>query len=320
MIIFIFVFLLACTLFCFMFATRSGTSSAALSKRVRAIQTVPGNGQSKNHRNGLMTNAKGSTGGRFNSVAGRMKVGKQLDKLVLQAGNKVSAAHIALWSATAGSILCICLAIISRLVIPACCGFAVGAVLPLLVLRWMRDRRVKSFNAALPETIDLIARSLRAGHSVSSALEIVADQAADPLAGEFKQVAQQQQLGAMFRETLIELAERVPSQDLHFLITAIMVQRENGGDLTQVLDRTAHVISERLRIAGEVRTYSAQGRLTGWILTALPIALLFIINIGSPGYSTLLFTDPTGRLMLYSATASIAIGAFTIRKIVDIKV
>jgi tight adherence protein B len=194
-----------------------------------------------------------------------------------------------------------------------------GAALPWGLLRFQRARRLKAFNAALPEAIDLMARALRAGHSVGSLMELVAEQTPEPLAGEFLQVHQQQKFGLRFRDALLQLGERMPSQDLRFLITAILVQRETGGDLTEILDRAAHVIRERLRIQGEVRTYTAQGRLTGWILSLLPVALLLLINLVTPGYSKILFNDPTGQKLLYTGAVLIAIGALIIRKIVDIK-
>jgi tight adherence protein B len=194
-----------------------------------------------------------------------------------------------------------------------------GAALPWGLLRFQRARRLKAFNAALPEAIDLMARALRAGHSVGSLMELVAEQTPEPLAGEFLRVHQQQKFGLRFRDALLQLGERMPSQDLRFLITAILVQRETGGDLTEILDRAAHVIRERLRIQGEVRTYTAQGRLTGWILSLLPVALLLLINLVTPGYSKILFNDPTGQKLLYTGAVLIAIGALTIRNIVDIK-
>jgi tight adherence protein B len=199
-------------------------------------------------------------------------------------------------------------------------AFLLGALLPLLVLRFKKARRLKRFGAAMPDAIDLMARSLRAGHSIGAALEMVAEQSPEPLAGEFSRVFQQQRFGLRFRDALIEMADRVPSSDLHFLVTAILVQRETGGDLTEILDRTTHVIRERARIQGEVQTYTAQGRLTGWILSLLPVILLVLINLMSPGYSRMLFTDPVGQKMLYVGAGLIAFGAFVISRIVDIKV
>jgi tight adherence protein B len=148
----------------------------------------------------------------------------------------------------------------------------------------------------------------------------VGEQSAEPLGAEFTIVFQQQKYGIQFRTALLELGDRVPSKDLHFLITAILVQKETGGDLTEILDRTTHVIRERVRIEGEIRTHTAQGRLTGWILSALPLIMLGLINIVTPGYTHVLFADPLGQKLLYGGGVMIIIGAFIIRKIVDIQV
>ena len=185
---------------------------------------------------------------------------------------------------------------------------------------FLKARRLKALNTALPDVIELMSRALRAGHSMSSAIEIIVQQSVEPLAGEFATVYQQQRFGIPFRDALMEMSERVPSKDLRFLVTAILVQKETGGDLTEILDRTTHVIRERGRIEGEIRTYTAQGRLTGWILGLLPVIMLLIINIVTPGYSDVLFHDPVGQKMLYAGGTLIIIGGLIIRKIVDIQV
>jgi tight adherence protein B len=155
---------------------------------------------------------------------------------------------------------------------------------------------------------------------MSSAIEVIAEQSAEPLASEFQQVAQQQKLGMPFRDSVLQLTERIPSKDLHFVVTAILVQKETGGDLTEILDRTVEIIRERLRIEGEIKTYTAQGRLTGWILSGLPIVMLRVINMVNPGYSQVLFQDPLGQKLLYAAGTLIIIGGLTIRAIVTIEV
>lgn len=155
---------------------------------------------------------------------------------------------------------------------------------------------------------------------MSSAIEVVAEQAPEPIGSEFARCAQQQRFGIPFRESMLEFTDRVPSQDMYFLVTAILVQKETGGDLTEILDRTTEVIRERVRIAGEVKTHTAQGRLTGWILSGLPIALLGIVSVMSPHYAEPLFHDPMGQKLLYAAGGLIAMGSFVIQKIVDIKV
>jgi len=198
-------------------------------------------------------------------------------------------------------------------------GIAAAAV-PCVLLRFKRDRRTKAFNTALPDAIDLMTRSLRAGHAIGSSIEMVAEQLPQPLAFEFFQVFQQQRLGLQFRDALLQMGTRVPSRDLQFLITAILVQKETGGDLTEILDRASHVIRERVRIQGEVRTRTAQGRLTGWILGLHPITMLALVNLISPGYSSILFHDPIGQDLLFAGALLIVLGGIIIAKIVDIKV
>jgi tight adherence protein B len=196
----------------------------------------------------------------------------------------------------------------------------VGGAARYLSLRFQRASRLKKFNTALPDAIDLMSRALRAGHSMASSIEVVAEQSPQPLGAEFAVCFHQQKFGIPYRDALLQMGERVPSQDLHFLITAVLVQKETGGDLTDILDRTTHVIRERIRIAGEIRTYTAQGRLTGWILSLLPVILLALINIVTPGYSHILFYDPLGQKLLYAGGILILIGGFAIGRIVDIKV
>jgi tight adherence protein B len=195
-----------------------------------------------------------------------------------------------------------------------------GSAVPCGVLRFKRNRRMKAFNAALPEAIDLMSRSLLAGHSMGSSIELIAEQSPEPLAFEFVQVYQQQRLGLQFRDALLQMGSRMPSRDLQFLITAILVQKETGGDLTEILARASHVIRERIHIEGEVRTRTAQGRLTGWVLGLLPVVMLVLINLVSPGYSSVLFHDPIGQKLLYAGGTLILIGGLIIRKVVDVQV
>ncbi|HEV2275277.1 MAG TPA: type II secretion system F family protein [Acidobacteriaceae bacterium] len=243
-----------------------------------------------------------------------------LQSLILHAGSGMTVGSLVLSSAGAAAGA----ALLTHLWMPvapteAAAALACGCA-PSLWLLVKRTRRLKAFNASLPEAIDLMARALRAGHSVNSAIEMVAEQSPQPLGGEFAQVFHEQRLGLRFRDALIEMTRRVASKDLHFLVTAILVQKETGGDLTEILDRTAYVIRERIRIAGEVKVYTAQGRLTGWILSSLPLVMLALINVANPGYSRLLFHDPLGQKLLYAGGALIAVGGLIIRKVVDIRV
>lgn len=196
-------------------------------------------------------------------------------------------------------------------------GACVVGALPWTRIAIARSRRIGAFNKALPHSVDMMSRSLRAGHSTAAAIEIMAQGSPEPAASEFAEVFRQQNFGLPLRDALMQLLDRVPSPDLRVLVTAINVQRETGGNLVEVLDRTVFVIRERQRIQGEIRTQTAQGRMTGWILTLLPVILMGLINFMDPGYSRVLFTDPTGHLLLYGAAALIGLGAFIINRIIN---
>jgi tight adherence protein B len=161
-----------------------------------------------------------------------------------------------------------------------------------------------------------MARSLRAGHAVLAALTIVAGEAVEPARTEFNEVCRKQNYGLPLREALMQMLDRVPSQDLRVLVTGMLVQKDTGGNLVEILDRILYVVRERLRIQGEIRTHTAQGRLTGWILCALPIVMLGLINVINPGYSGVLFNDPFGRKMLYAGLVMLVLGGLTIRQII----
>ncbi|MGA7461263.1 MAG: type II secretion system F family protein [Candidatus Korobacteraceae bacterium] len=196
----------------------------------------------------------------------------------------------------------------------------VSAASPFLVLRYQRTRRLREFNRHLPEAIDLMSRALRAGHSLTAAIEIVGDESPEPVRSEFRAVYQQQNFGLPAREALVQLAHRIPLPELNFVVTAILLQRETGGNLVEVLDRTTEVIRERLRIQGEVRIYTAQGRLTGWILSLLPVAMFFLLSLANRGYTRVLVEDPTGRKLVYAGLGLMVLGGLAIRKIVNVKI
>jgi tight adherence protein B len=204
----------------------------------------------------------------------------------------------------------------SMALIDAAGGVALG-LLPYGMLSFKRSRRIKAFNAVLAESIDMLARALRAGHSVVGAIDMLSENAQEPAASEFGEIFKQMNLGLPMRDALLQLLERVPSSDLRVLVTAILVQKDTGGNLAEILDRTVFVIRERLRIQGEIQVQTAQGRITGWILSALPIVMMVVLNLVNPGYSSILFHDPFGRKLMYFSMGMLAFGAFIIRRIVN---
>lgn len=191
------------------------------------------------------------------------------------------------------------------------------AFAPFAALSFKKKRRLDAFNRILPDAIDMMARSLRAGHSMVAAISIVAEHAPEPVGSEFGEVFRKQNFGLPLRDALTQLLERIPSQDLRVVVTGILVQKDTGGNLAEILDRTVKVIRERLRIQGEIRTHTAQGRMTGWILCALPIVMLGLINMVNPGYSNVLFKEGFGRTLLYVGAALLCVGGLIIRQIVN---
>lgn len=249
----------------------------------------------------------------------RYSFSSALERLLLEADSQTSVGSVLLKSAAWLLAFFLAGLLITRsLSVSGVLGSA-GCALPIAMLRFRRAKRLKAVTAALPDTADLLARALRAGNSMTQAIEVLAEQAPQPLADEFSRVFQRQKLGVALREVLLDLGRRVPSKDLQFLITAILVQRETGGDLVEILDHTTKTLRERIRVQGEVRVHTAQGRLTGWILSLLPVGLLGAISLFSPGYCSILFIDPVGRLLLYGGGGCILLGGLTIRQIVRVK-
>jgi tight adherence protein B len=184
----------------------------------------------------------------------------------------------------------------------------------------VREVRFRAFASLLPEAVDLMARGLRAGHSISAVLEMVGSEIAEPIGSEFRALQGEQSLGLPIRDSLRNLVNRVPVDDLRFLATAIMLQKESGGNLAQILDKTSAVIRERARLRGQLAIYTAQGRITGYILCAAPFLMFGLISLVNHQYEKPLFTDPFGIKMLYFGLGMMLIGILAIRKIIDIEV
>jgi tight adherence protein B len=197
-------------------------------------------------------------------------------------------------------------------------GVAAGAA-PLIYVLSKRAARLRRFGQLLPEAIDLMSRALRAGHAVTAAIEMVAREIPDPVGTEFRRAFEEQNFGLPLREALLNLARRVPIADLRFLVTAMLVQKETGGNLAEILDKTGAVIRERARLLGQLRIYTAQGRLTGWILGLLPFLMFLLLRFVNPGYTDLLIKTDTGVKLIWAGLALMAIGVIVIRKVVNIK-
>jgi len=179
---------------------------------------------------------------------------------------------------------------------------------------------MKAFAAQLPDAMSLIARALRSGHSLASAMNVIVDEMPAPISVEFGMAYEEQNLGIPIERALRGMLKRMPNFDLRFFVTAVAIQKQAGGDLAEILDKIAYVIRERFKILGTVAALTAEGRLSGIVLMALPVGLFMAVYSLNADYVSLLFTDPFGRKMVAGALFMQILGAVVIKKIVDIKV
>jgi len=193
------------------------------------------------------------------------------------------------------------------------------AFVPLRVVKFFVAQRLRKFEEQVPEAIDLIARSMRAGHAFATGLKIAADELPPPAGIEFKVLYERQNYGAQMTDSLKAFADRIPSLDARFFVTAVLTQRETGGNLAEVLDRLAAVMRERFKIKRDVRAKSAHGRITAYILAGMPPALAVALMLVNPEQFSVMFTDPLGIRMLEGAVILQVVGVFIVRKIVDIE-
>jgi tight adherence protein B len=194
------------------------------------------------------------------------------------------------------------------------------ALLPIAYVAFKRNRRLRKFEEHFPEALDLLGRAVRAGHAFTTGLEMISKECAEPLAGEFRTAFEEQNFGLPLRDALLNLTERVPLIDVRFFVTALLIQKETGGNLAEILDGLARVIRDRFRIYREVQVRTAQGRLTAGILIALPIMMLIILSALNPKYVGVLFTDPKGPIVLATAAIMQVIGSAILWKIIHFEV
>src|SRR5437764_2918864 len=241
--------------------------------------------------------------------------------LIRQSGQswKVSAVMGISALATIGSVSIAWLLMPDFILIDVIIGVVAGAI-PYIVLFIMRAQRFSKCDALLPEAIDLMARGLRAGHALTAVIEMVADEIAEPISTEFKRLHEEHQLGLTLREATMNLVSRLPRDDVRFLATAILMQKETGGNLAAILDKTGAVARERARLRGQLKIYTAQGRVTGWVLCLLPFFMFGLLSTVNWQFEKLLFTEDLGRLFIYVGLGLMGLGVLVIRKIIDIRV
>jgi tight adherence protein B len=202
----------------------------------------------------------------------------------------------------------------------AAVGLVLGGFLPYTYASYRRTKRFQKFEELFPEAIDTLARAVRAGHAFTTALELIANELSEPVASEFRKLFEEQKFGLPVRDALMNLAERVPLVDVKFFVTAVMLQRETGGNLAEILDNLSYVIRERFKIMRQVRVYTAQGRLTMMLLMGLPPVIVVTMLMTSPAFIHPLFADPIGHVLVVAGIVLQTFGYFVIRKIIQIQV
>jgi tight adherence protein B len=256
----------------------------------------------------------------FNRLLLRIRWSDKVNRLLEQSGTRYLAGfYILLTLLLAAFGFLIASLVASNLLISIVLAALLGAI-PFLYLSLTKKRRMQKFERQLPEAMDMIARSLKAGHAFSGGLKMVADEFDDPLGTEFDKTVNEINFGVAVTDALKALSNRVDSPDVKYFVISVILQRETGGNLAQILENIARLIRERLKLYGHIRVLAAEGKLSAIILIALPFALALFIYLGNPTYIETLFGDPIGHIFLVVAALMMAMGIFVMKRMIAIKV
>ena len=256
----------------------------------------------------------------LNRLLERSRSISRLQIVLSQAGMQTRPGKFLLSAACAGTVGALLFDWVTGSVLFGLLGGVACGSAPFIYVFYLRTRRFSRFEQLFPEAIDLLGRAVRAGHAFTTALEMIGTEMAEPLAGEFRKLHEEQKFGLPLRDALLNLAERVPIVDVKFFVTAVMLQRETGGNLAEILDKLSYVIRERFKILRQVKVFTAQGRMTLAILMGLPPGLALLMMFTNPDFMGPLFTDPIGHFLVFVGVLMQTIGFFFIRKIIHIRV
>jgi len=256
----------------------------------------------------------------FDTLLRRSPRVSQLQKMLAQGHVDIRAGNFLMLCAVAALALAALAFFAGGNIVFGWVGALLGFFVPYAYASHMRARRFQKFEEKFPEAIDTLSRAVRAGHAFTTALEMIANEISEPVAGEFRQLYEEQKFGLPVRDALINLTERLPLVDVKFFVTAVMLQRETGGNLAEILDNLSYVIRERFKILRQVRVHTAQGRLTMLLLMALPPTIVVLMLTLNPSFIRPLFTDPLGHALIVIGITLQTMGYFVIRKIIRIQV
>jgi tight adherence protein B len=297
----------------------SGNHGRAAQRVARRLQLMT-KGRGVSERISILKQRRYSKSPTLERWLRRMPAVAAVDRLLLQSGLGWSVAQFLGWSA---------LLAVPGLILPQFWNmpsvarmafFLLALGTPYLVLIRARSARLRLIEQQLPEAADFLARALRAGHSFSNVLQMVGDELPAPIGGEFKMTYEEINYGVRMEEALHNLGVRIPLPDLRYLVVAVLVQRESGGNLAEIFQSVSGIIRARLKLLAQVRVMSAEGRLSAWVLGLLPLAVLLIMSVVNPRYASVLWTDPAGIKLLWYAAGMIVVGLVWMRSMIRIRV
>lgn len=255
-----------------------------------------------------------------NRVLLRMQITSQLKQIIDQADSQITVMRLVLFSLTAGVLAFLAASMLSPSLILALFFGVIATVLPFLHILSKRRKRLNKFLQLLPDALDLMSRGLSAGHAFTEALQMVASEMPEPISMEFRKTYEEQNLGLSLKLALENLVQRVPLLDLRMCVTAVMIQRETGGNLSELLEKVAHTIRERFRIMEDLKTMTLSSRWSAWLLCGLPIFLAVYVTVMNPGYMDVMWRDPRGHWLLAIAGIMQVLGMLLVQKIMKIRI
>ena len=297
----------------------AGTHGSAARRINRRLRLMAARGEAGGERVSILKQRRYARAPGLERLLRRAPQAAQLDHLLLQSGLSWSVAQ---FIGVTGALLLAALLLLAAWPMPFPGALLLASAVSgpcLLVLR-ARAARLKKIEAQLPEAADFLARALRAGHSFSNVLQMVGDELNEPISGEFKMAHEEINYGVPMNEALQNLAARIPLTDLRYLVIAVLVQRESGGNLAEVLVSIASIIRARLKLLGQVRVLSAEGRMSAWVLGLMPVVMIGVMALVNPQYIRLLWTDPSGIKLLWYAAGMVALGVVWMRNVIRIRI
>ena len=255
-----------------------------------------------------------------NRILIRLQSALHLKRMLDQADLHITPSRLLMFSVMAGVLGALATSVISSIIPMMALAGIVTASLPLVHVWWRRRKRFNEFLEHLPDALDLISRALSAGHAFSEALHMVSTEMPDPIGMEFRKTYEEQNLGLSLKLALENLAQRMPLLDLRMCITAVLIQRETGGNLAEILEKVAYTIRERFRIMGDLKTLTTSSRMSAWLLCALPIFVAIAVTVMNPDYMSVLWKDQRGHYLIAAALFMQITGMLIVRKILNIRI